>query len=283
VTNSSLSSYQSSDRLVDTHCHIDFDAFDNDRDAVLQDAAVHGVAAVINPAINLDNSRKIVSAARNNQGLFAAVGVHPNDGASWNDDTEGDLRTLGLSERVVAIGEIGLDYYWKTVDPVLQKHILITQLGIAADLNLPVIIHNRNATQDIISVLHNWISAIKSQSVSVPYPPGVLHSFSANVDDAKRVIEMGFMIGIGGPITFRNAHTLAEVVRNVSLEDIVIETDAPFLSPHPFRGQRNDPGKVRLVAAKIAEIQGLSYSEVCRQTTENAVRLFRGKVRINHG
>ena len=269
--------------LVDTHCHLDFESFNLDRDAVLDNAASQGVVAIVIPGITLESSNAIVNSVDVTKGLYAAVGVHPNDAAGWNSDTESSLRSLALDSRVVAIGEIGLDYHWQKLPPLDQKRIFEVQLFIAADLDLPVIIHNREATEDIISVLLNWRSAIKSPTAYLEKPLGVLHSFTGTLHDALRITEMGFMIGIGGPITFRNARSLVEVVQELPLENIVVETDSPFLSPHPFRGKRNEPGRVRLVAERIAEIKGLSCHEVCSVTTENASRLFRGRVKVYHG
>lgn len=272
--------YKSTDLIIDTHCHLDFDSFDGDREKVIHSAKTNGVAAFVNPGVDLASSKRILDHVKNYPGWYAAVGVHPNDGNSWTTSSIEELRQLANDRKVVAVGEIGLDYYWKKVDIRVQHEIFTAQLALAAELDLPVIVHNREATQDVISVLHNWISAIKSQSASEDKPAGVLHSFSGNIEDALRVIQMGFLLGIGGPVTFRNAHTLVEVVRNVPMQHIVVETDAPFLSPHPNRGQRNEPGYVRLVAEKIAEIKRLTYTEVCSQTTENARRLFRRRIKV---
>jgi TatD DNase family protein len=252
--------------LIDTHCHLDFNRFDGDRDAVLQ-RAVANVQRIIVPAIDLENCRQVLALADRYRQLFAAVGVHPNSTAMWDSTWLDSVRQFAEYDKVVAIGEIGLDYYWDDSPKVVQQEALAAQLELAAELELPVIIHNRQSSEDVIRLLAESPLAGRERS-------GVLHSFSAESTVAEEAVRMGFYIGITGPVTFKKAHDLREVVAGLPLERILVETDAPFLAPQPRRGKRNEPAYVAYVAEQIATLHGLSSEEFARITTENAVRLF---------
>jgi TatD DNase family protein len=269
--------------LIDTHCHLDLENFDNDRDLVVTKARDQGVVAIINPAINLESSRKIVELAHDIEILYAGIGVHPNEGVHLPPDVDHLFMDLASNQSVIAIGEIGLDYHWMKLPSNEQISIFQAQLDLATKLNLPVIIHNREATKDIMAILRNWLSTGNSPLSPAESPAGVLHSFSGDLDTAIEAVRLGIFLGIGGPVTFRNNNILGQIVEEIPLEYIVLETDSPYLAPHPFRGQRNEPGRVRLVAEKIAEIKGITCAEVCATTTHNASRLFRGRIRTNHG
>lgn len=261
--------------LVDTHCHLNFDAFDPDREQILENARAAGVNKILNPAIDLRTSQQIIELANQYQEVYAAVGVHPNSGASWTEATNQQLQALVGHGKVVAIGEIGLDYYWDKTPKEVQREVFIQQLRLAEANDLPVIIHNREATQDVLAILEDYHQQLRDHNNKLAERPGVLHSFSAGTAAADQALQMNFFVGITGPVTFKNAQELQDVVAQVPLESILIETDAPFLTPRPHRGKRNEPAYVGFVAEKIAEIKTRPLEETMQVTTENARRLFR--------
>jgi TatD DNase family protein len=268
--------------LVDTHCHLNFENFDTDRLQVIQRARQAGVVHILNPAVDLSSSQASIDLAETYEEVFAAVGVHPNDSHSWNEDTKRSLRELAKHPKVVAIGEIGLDYYRDRAPQAVQQRVFQEQLHLAAELGLPVVIHMRNksledrkAAAEVLEFIAGWCRDLEDQSLSLKDCPGVLHSFSEDRTTALRAIELKFLIGVTGPVTFRNASILHDVVSAVPLESILIETDAPFLTPHPHRGERNEPAYVQFVAEKIAQIRDTPYQSVSQKTTKNAERLFR--------
>lgn len=273
--------------LLDTHCHLDFDAFSQDRDQVIERARAAGVGGILDPAIDLDTSREILALSQAIPSLFAAVGVHPNSAGVWEPGTDRAIKELCLSEKVLAIGEIGLDYYRDRAPQDLQREVFERQLALANECGLPVIIHSRNASandqraiKDILEILEEWSAVLMANHSPLVDRAGVLHSFSGDLDSAHRAIELGFYIGITGPVTFKNAPELQEIVAELPLDRLLIETDAPFLTPHPHRGKRNEPAYVRLVADKIAMLQHSNYERVAEKTSSNAERLFNWKV--NH-
>jgi TatD DNase family protein len=252
-------------QLTDTHCHLDFDAFDADRSQVIERARAVGVQWIIDPGVDLSSSRAAIRLSETHAGVFAAAGVHPNDALSWDNHTLPELRQMATHPRVVAVGEIGLDYYRDRAPKDVQQRIFRQQLDLAAELGLPVIIHCRNATADVLRILaEKRASTLK----------GVLHSFSGDQAAAEQALALGFWIGITGPVTFQNAADLQLLVSRLPLENLLIETDAPFLTPHPRRGQRNEPAHVHFVAEKIAALKGLPLQVVAEATTANAARLF---------
>jgi TatD DNase family protein len=266
--------------FTDTHCHLYFDTYQQDLDQVIQRAEEAGVSRILVPAIDLETSREALRLADRYQLVFAAVGVHPNSGTSWMRDTLAELRALAAHPRVVAIGEIGLDYYRQHTPQELQRKILDEQLDLAADLGLPVILHVRNQSDearscmdDLLGTLESWRPAspgrVKGQGI-----PGVVHSFSGDPSESRRVLQAGFLLGINGAITFKNAGLLREVVSRTGLEKLLIETDGPFITPHPFRGKRNEPAHVRYIVDKISEIKGIDPSRVAVQTADNAKQIF---------
>lgn len=261
--------------LVDTHCHLDFEAFDQDRDAVLQRARAAGVARLLIPALTVSNSAEIQALARQYPEVRLCVGVHPNEAAGWRSEMVDELREHGLHRSVVAIGEIGLDYYWDKTPADVQKQAFTDQLRLAASADLPVVVHNREATADVLDILVEWQSHLKSIDHPLAERPGVLHSFSGDLPAAERALAHNFYLGVTGPVTFRKAELLRQVVAAAPLERLLIETDAPFLTPHPHRGERNEPAYVRYIADKIAEIKNLPVEMVAKTTTENANRLFK--------
>jgi TatD DNase family protein len=269
--------------LTDTHCHLDFNQFDADRDAVLQRAKQAGISHILIPSLTATSSRMVVKLADSNPMLYAAVGVHPNEADSWDGQTISSLKNLAAeSLKAVAVGEIGLDYYWNKSPHEDQIAILKEQLAMASELEMPVIIHSREkddaeqgeCAEDLIKVLEEWVSSLKSRNETLAQRPGVFHSFSGSLETAKRAIYLGFYIGVTGPITYKNAENKRQVISNLPLERLLIETDAPYLAPEPNRGKRNEPAWVMHIADKIAEIKSRTPQEVAAATTQNAARLF---------
>jgi len=260
--------------ICDTHCHLDFNDFEHDREAVLARAWQAGVAHILIPGIDLASSAAVVSLAETDKRLHAAVGVHPNDLSCWQENTLAELQRLAGSGAVKAIGEIGLDYYRDRTPRQRQREVLRAQLELAGRLGLPVVLHNREASADMLAILADWQAQLQASNSSLAARPGVLHSFSAGLVEAEQALAMNFFIGITGPVTFRKAENLRRLVAAIPLERLLVETDAPFLTPHPYRGRRNEPAHVRLVVEKIAEIHDRPFAEVAHMTTENARRLF---------
>jgi len=275
--------------LVDTHCHLNFDSFEADRQEVLEQARREGVARILNPGIDLATSRAAVALAEAVPEVYAAVGVHPNDADTWDEGTLAELRELAQHPKVVAIGEIGLDDYWEETPRALQEQVLQAQLDLAAEVGLPVVIHIRNAraagpgdahrtTQDALAILGAWQRGLAGSAAPITQAlaqrPGVLHSFSDSLESAQVATAAGFYIGITGPVTFKKADELRRVAGQAPLERLLIETDAPFLTPHPHRGERNQPAYVRFIAEKIAGLRDLQVEQFAEIITENAERLF---------
>jgi TatD DNase family protein len=257
--------------LVDTHCHLNFDAYDADREQIIQRAIQARVTAIINPGTDLDSSRSAVALARQHAEVFAAVGIHPNSSADFSHPQLVTLRQLAATSKVVAIGEIGLDYYWDKSPKQQQIIAFEAQLALALELDLPVIIHNREASDDLMVILESWA---KSLSASLHSRPGVLHSFSGSREIAMRALDCGFYLGFTGPITYKKADDLRQVAFETPLERILVETDGPFLTPHPFRGKRNEPAYIPYIVERLADLKAISVEEMGRISTENAHRLF---------
>jgi len=254
--------------LVDTHCHLDAHAFTGDLDVVMARAAAAGVTRVIVPALDLASAQTILGLADEYEGLYAAVGVHPNSASGWRDEWIDDLYALAAHPQVVAIGEIGLDYYWDKTPPATQHHAFARQLELAAELGLPVIVHNRDASADVLRLLAASPLAGRER-------PGVLHSFSADWPTAEAALALGYYLGFTGPLTFKKADDLRAIAARAPLDRILIETDSPYLSPEPHRGRRNEPAHVRLVAERLAELRALPLTQLAQATTANAEQLFR--------
>ncbi len=249
--------------LVDTHTHLDFPQFDGDRQAVLERAAQAGVEWMVDVGADLASSRRAVALAAGEPRLWAAVGVHPHDAATVTPAALAELRALAQNPRVVAIGEIGLDYYRDLSPRPVQRSALEAQLALARELGLPVIVHNRDAHEETLAILRT----------AAPWR-GVMHCFSGDAAFARAVLDLGLYIGIAGPVTYPKAQTLAEVARLVPLARLLVETDCPYLAPQARRGQRNEPAYVRLIAERVAELRGLTLAALARVTSENARVLF---------
>jgi TatD DNase family protein len=253
--------------LVDSHAHLDFSEFDTDRQEVITRAQEAGVEIIVNAGAGLEASQAGVALAKTYPQVYAAVGVHPHEAKTLDDGVLAELRDLAQHPKVVAIGEIGLDYYRDLSPRPVQRQAFQQQLALAKELGQPIIVHDREAHDDIMNMLRQWVREDHQ-------PVGVMHCFSGDLAMAREVIEMGFYISIPGPVTFTNARRLPELVRVLPLERLLIETDCPYLTPHPHRGKRNEPAYVRLVAEAIARIRGMPLEQVARITTANARVLF---------
>jgi TatD DNase family protein len=255
--------------LTDTHCHLDFNDFEKDRAAVLARAWEAGLEHILIPGIDLASSRVALALAESHPRLFAAIGVHPSSAATWDGRTLESLEALAAHPKVVAIGEIGLDYYRDRAPRPLQRQVFEAQLDLARRLHLPVVVHTRNASEASRGCTADSLQMLAEAAVM-----GVLHSFSGNQAEAEAALALGLALGFTGPITFKTAEALRQVAASVPLDRLLIETDSPFLTPHPRRGQRNEPAFVRYVAEKLAEIHNQPPPVVAEQTTVNARRLF---------
>lgn len=253
-------------RLFDTHAHYDADAFDADRMEVLSSMPGQGVELILNPGCDLKSSQTAVELAERFSFVYAAVGVHPEECADWNAEHDIPvLEALAQDPKVRAIGEIGLDYHWPENPPrELQQQAFHAQLELAEKLDLPVIVHDRDAHHDCLDIVR-----------AHPNVTGVYHCYSGGVEDAKTLMKLGWMISFTGSITFKNARRALEVIDLLPMDRMMIETDSPYMSPEPFRGRRNDSGRVHLVAEAIARRKGLDPEEVARITLENGKRFFR--------
>ncbi|GAB6138917.1 TatD family hydrolase [Halanaerobaculum tunisiense] len=248
--------------LIDTHAHLDFSRFDNDRSKVIQDAYRAGIKQMINVGADMESSRNSVELAKKYNFIAASVGVHPHDAKSFTEDDYQELKDLAAKDEVVALGEMGLDYHYGNSPRQKQQEVFKRQLQLAREVNLPVIIHSRDAREDTLSILQEEASDLD----------GVLHCFAYDLEVAREVLELGFYIALGGLITF--VKDIRMVIPNLPLEKMIIETDAPYLTPEPYRGQRNEPKYVKQVANKIAEVKNTSLEKVAKQTTDNAQELF---------
>ncbi len=260
--------------LTDTHCHLDFEWFDSDRDLVVERARAAGLERLLNPGIDLESSRKALRLAETYDIVRAAVGYHPNDAEKWDGNSLSAIRELATHPAVVAIGEIGLDYYRNRASRERQMLVFREQLNLATELALPVIVHCRDASSDTIQILCAWQEELSRAAHPQAEKPGVLHAFSGSWEDAQNVMAHHFFLGVDGPLTYKNAEGLRSVIAAVPLECLLVETDSPFLTPHPVRGSRNEPKNVKYVVEKLAAISNLPGSTVEEKTTANAGRIF---------
>lgn len=252
--------------LTDTHTHLDAEQFDEDRGEVIQRALDNGITRIINIGFNRETIPTSMQLAEKYDFIYSAVGWHPQDAKDMTSEELDWIESLCSHPKVVAIGEIGLDYYWDTSPKEVQQTVFREQIRLARKVKMPIIIHNRDAHQDIVRILKEE----KAEEVG-----GVMHCFSGSWEVAKQCLDMNFYISFGGPVTFKNAKQPKEVLSKVPLDRLLVETDAPYLTPHPFRGKRNETGYVRLVAEAVAEIKQLKLEEIARITTENADKCFK--------
>ena len=250
--------------IFDTHAHYDDTQFDSDREELLTSMPELGVTTIVNVSSTLKSCEKCVELARKYPYVYAAVGIHPDEVGSLNEETFARMERLLDNEKVVAVGEIGLDYYWDNESHEVQKKWFVRQLELARRHHLPIIIHSREAAADTMEIMKAHAQGLD----------GVIHCYSYSKEQAEEYIKMGFYIGIGGVLTFKNAKKLKEVAEVVPLEQIVLETDCPYLAPEPFRGKRNQSSYIRYVAEKLAEIKGITVEEVIAVTEENAKKMY---------
>ena len=251
--------------LFDTHAHMDDRAFDTDREELLSALPGQGLALVMNPGCSLESSRNAVRLAKEYDYIYAAVGSHPDAADEVDEAVLEEYRELcKRNPKVKAIGEIGLDYHYEDIPRDIQLKAFRAQMGLARELGLPVIVHERDAHEDGMAVVRDF-----------PEVTGVFHCYSGSAEMARQLVDRGWYIGFTGVLTFKNARKAIEVASSIPLERIVLETDCPYMAPEPFRGRRNDPGKLYRMAEKLAEIRGLSVEEVQAITVENGKRLYR--------
>ena len=267
--------------LTDTHCHLDYNRFDSDREAVIARALESGLIRILVPGLQHTSSQEAVRLAETNSSVYAAVGFHPTHLEEFTERTFQEVKQLARHPKVVAIGEIGIDYYWvkENEKRALQREVLLDQLQLANELGKPVVVHMREendawfgeASQDLLGILREWQQGLKAPLAG---RPGVLHSFNGNLATAQDALANNFFIGVTGPVTYKNAGEKRAIIKQLPLDKILIETDAPFLAPVPNRGKRNEPAFVHHIADKIAEIHSRSPAEIASITTANAERLF---------
>jgi TatD DNase family protein len=251
--------------LIDTHTHLDAEQFDNDRHEVIQRAIQNGVSRIVNIGFNRETIPTTMQLTEQYDFIYAAVGWHPQDAVHMKEEDLEWIEQCAKRDKVVAIGEIGLDYHWDTSPKDVQHQAFREQIRLARKLGMPIVIHNREAHEDIVRLLKEE----KAAEVG-----GIMHCFSGSWETAKLCLNMNFHISFGGPITFKNARQPKDVLAKVPLDRLLLETDAPYLTPHPYRGKRNETGYVKWVAEAVAEIKQKSYEEIAEITTNNAIGLL---------
>ncbi len=256
--------YEGGTMIFETHAHYDDEQFDTDRETLLASMPEQGVGTIVNVSATYESCERVVELVKRYSFMYAAVGIHPDEVGSLNEERFQQMKELCKQEKVVAVGEIGLDYYWDNESHDVQKEWFVRQLDLARELNLPVLIHSREAAADTMEIMKEHGQGLR----------GVIHCYSYSKEQAKEYVKMGYYIGVGGVVTFKNARKLKETVEEIPLTSIVLETDCPYLAPVPFRGKRNNSSYIKYVAEEIAEIKGISYEAVVEQTEKNARDLY---------
>ena len=251
--------------LFDSHAHIHDEKFDTDREQVIKRALENGVTGIINVGTCMATSARAVALAEQYESIYAAVGIHPHDAEGALETDYEQLAAWSKQDKVVAIGEIGLDYHYDLSPREIQRAVFVRQIDVARQMKMPFIIHDRDAHRDIMDIIRREAKGLS----------GVLHCFSGSLEMAKEVIKLGFYISIAGPVTFKNAAKLPEIVASVPLERLLVETDSPYLTPHPHRGKRNEPAYVRIVAEQVANLRGIELSDLAQITSDNVKKLFK--------
>jgi TatD DNase family protein len=251
--------------LFDTHAHLNAVQYEEDLQEVIDRALKEGVTNIVVVGFDRPTIKKAIELAEQYDFIYASVGWHPVDAIDMKDDDLKWLEEMAHHPKVVALGEMGLDYYWDKSPKEVQKEVFRKQIALAKKVKLPIIIHNREATADILEIL-------KEENASEV--GGIMHCFTGSIEIAKQCIDMNFYISLGGPVTFKNAKKPKEVAAEIPLEHLLIETDCPYLTPHPFRGKRNEPAYIKYIAEQIAELKGISYKEVAEKTSDNARKIF---------
>ncbi|CAG7914898.1 MULTISPECIES: TatD family hydrolase [Mammaliicoccus] len=252
--------------LIDTHVHLNADQYDEDLQEVIDRALEEGIDRMFVVGFDTNTIERTMKLIDQYDFIYGIIGWHPVDAIDCTEERLQWIEELSKHPKIIGIGEMGLDYHWDKSPKDIQKEVFRKQIALAKRVQLPIIIHNREATQDCVDIL-------KEENASEV--GGIMHSFSGSNEIADEILKMNFYISLGGPVTFKNAKQPKEVAQHIPLDRLLVETDAPYLSPHPYRGKRNEPARVKLVAEQIAELRGISYEEVCKATTENAERLFK--------
>lgn len=252
--------------LIDSHAHLDDKRFNPDRDILIKSLKENGVDLVLNIGADIKTSRASLDLAKKYDNIYAVVGVHPHSAKDLEGSDLSELRKMAKEDKVVAIGEIGLDFYYDNSPRDIQRKWFIRQVELAQELDMPIVIHSREASQETFDIL-------KEASLKKPLR-GILHSYSGSYEMAMEYIKLGFYIAIGGPVTFKNARVPKEVAKKIPLDKLLIETDSPYLTPEPYRGKRNEPMYVKYVAKTIGELRNTSYEEIARATSENLLSLL---------
>lgn len=251
--------------FFDSHAHYNDERFEENRDELIKEIYSEGITKIVNAGYSLESSKKAIEIADNYDFMYTTAGISPNDIDDFKEEYLNEIKELAENKKVVAIGEIGLDYHWNTENKDLQKYVFISQIKIANELKLPIVIHTREAIYDTLDILKNQIKCEKN---------GVFHCCPLNVDLVREGLKLEFYISLAGPITFKNSKNADEIIKMVPLDRILIETDSPYLSPEPLRGKRNDSRNVKYMAQKIADVKGISLEEVARETYNNAKNIF---------
>lgn len=252
--------------LFDTHAHLNAEQFDTDLEEVIARAKAEKVERIVVVGFDKPTITRAMELIEEYDCIYAAIGWHPVDAIDMTEEDLSWIKELSSHEKVVAIGEMGLDYHWDKSPKDVQKEVFRKQIALAKEVNLPIIIHNRDATEDVVTIL---------KEEGAEEVGGIMHCFTGSAEVARQCMDMNFYISFGGPVTFKNAKKPKEVAKEIPNDRLLIETDCPFLTPHPFRGKRNEPSYVKYVAEQLAELKGLTYEEIASITTENAKRLFR--------
>jgi TatD DNase family protein len=261
--------------LIDTHCHLTLEEFSPDLDQVISSAFLAGIHKIVVPAVDLESSRKAVSLAHQYPQLYAAVGVHPEASRDYTEGQMAELRDLAQDPIVVGIGEIGLDFHYPPVNMDQQKHVFEQMLQLAESVRKPVLVHSRDAMDEVLQTLEGWIQHFSSTDAdSLSGHPGILHAFEGNLVQARQAVDLHLVLGMGGPITYKNSDMKKSIAQAMDLHDLVLETDAPYLPPSPFRGKRNEPAYIREICHKLAEIRNESFEMVAAGTSSSASRIF---------
>lgn len=252
------------DFIIDSHAHLDDERFDEDREEIIRNLKDDKILAVINPACDLKTSMAAVDLSKKYNNIYAMVGTHPHEAKYYDKETRDRYKSLANEGKVVAVGEIGLDYYYDYSDRETQKKVFIDQIGLAKELGLPIVIHSRDAVEDTYEILKEHARGMKV----------LLHAFSESWEVCQRYLKLGFKIALGGVITFKNARKLLLVGENIGLDSLLLETDSPYLTPTPFRGKRNQPAYTHYVADKIADLKGVDPKEVRKACLDNTIEFF---------
>jgi len=258
--------------LIDSHAHIDLPNFDKDREQVFARARQGGVGAVVNIGLDVKSSRASLEMAKKYDDVFSTVGFHPHEASKMSDDSLKVLAELAKDDRVVAVGEIGLDFYRNLSPRPRQVEVFKKQLDLAVELKLPVVVHCRQAHKEVFNILSDWVRATLSAG---RLRRGVIHCFSGDIELAQRYIEIGFYISLAGSVTYPSAGELVQVAREIPLDRLLLETDAPFLAPQAYRGKRNEPAYVALIAEKVAQVRGVPREMVAEAAAKNTISLFK--------